>query len=597
MYTPLHIYSHYSILQGLNSPKDIIEEAKNRGHEAVALTDINNMSGAIEFYKEAKSNKIKPIIGSTINTDKGSIVLLALNKEGYVELLSLVATLNTKEHFKGSKLEISIEELSKFDFSNIVCLTGHEDSTLYNCLVHKYKIKEAYEDLVHLHIQELLDFIPQENLYIELQFSENDHFSNNDVKKLLIQIGQKYKLSILSSPRVYFLNKEDKQLHQILISAKEKQPLDKINQINNKVYKFFSDYRFYLPTEEEFKNCQYIEETNKLADKVEDYNLFRAPSLPTFPCPEGFTSESYFKHLVVEGWLEKLSHLTDEEIDIYALQVHTETQVFKEANLFDYFLIVHDIINYAKSKGYLLGAGRGSVGGCITAYLLGITQIDSIKYNLLFERFYNQGRNDIKSGKISLPDIDMDFPAHSREDIINYIIKKYGKSNVTQIATYGTLMGRAALKAVFRAYNDTSFSEQNEITKHIPDKAKISDKLQEMKNESGYEATVIQWALQNKKRHFEQWCIYKDGRLDGPLSNHFEKAIKLEGVISTASKHAAGVVVGPSDLSKLVPLIYDEKTERQIIGCPMTDLDFIGLCKMDILGISSLDRLEDINKV
>jgi DNA polymerase-3 subunit alpha len=339
-----------------------------------------------------------------------------------------------------------------------------------------------------------------------------------------------------------------------------------------------------------YDDFEATENTNKLADRVEDYDLAKPARIPDFKCPKKYTTESYFKELCTQGFNKKITGKIEDyenKKEIYFERVKMEIAVLKEANLFNYFLILRDIIDYAKSQGYLVGPGRGSVAGCLVAYLLDIHQIDSIKYDLIFERFFNKGRVG------SLPDIDTDFPKRSRADIIKYITKKYGKDNVMQIATYSTLMGRAALKAVFRASKSVSFSEQNEITKNVVDKAKISDELQEME-----EPSVIRWCLINKKDELSPWCsINEDGRLDGPLAKEFEQAIKLEGVICNLSKHAAGVVIGPESLRNLVPVVYDSKDKQQIIGCQMNELEYVGLVKLDCLSLSTLDRLEDINEI
>lgn len=600
MYTPLFIHSHYSVKEGLNNPKEIVATAKKAGMTAIAQTDINNLSGCIEFYKFAKQDKIKPIIGCLLTLDEGTVLLLAKNKLGYKELLLITSSINN------GKSNFTLNDLSKYDCSNIIGIVGHEGSILYNTLSYKFQIKEAWQDLSNIVLTQLKELF-KNNLYIELQFSEYDSFSSI-IKEKLTDIATKYQIELVATPRVYYLDQNEKDLHQILVSEKEKKPLAALNQINTDVYKFFDGYRFYLPSYQEIiQEHMYehhhsdtyftieldpvwdkaLKNTNKIADEIEDYELANMPTLPKFKCPNKQTTKNHFRDLCEQGWNRKIKPvcISQEITTTYKERLENEFKVFEDAKLFDYFLIIKDILDYARSKDYLVGVGRGSSSGCLISYLLGITQIDPIRYNLLFERFYNAGREK------SLPDIDCDFESRSREDIINYITKKYGKVNVGQISTYGTLMGRAALKAVFRAYNDMSFSEQNEITKVIPDKAKISDELQAMKDPS-----VIKWTLINKRKYLENWCVLNDDKLEGPLAEKFRKAIQLEGVYVNKSKHAAGVVIGPTVLDTLVPMIFDDKSKKQIIGCEMNELEYIGLCKMDILGLSVLDKIKDINK-
>lgn len=589
-YTPLHIYSHYSVRRGLNSPKEIIKHCKKLGIKAAALTDINNMSGCIEFYKAAKEAGIKPIIGCNLSTNQGSLVLIALNRKGYNELLKLTAKANSPKN-KGI---MPFTELSKFKLDNIITITGHEDSTLYKCIAQNFKIRDDCNFHINEHLNQLFALKFKE-IYLELQFSEKDALADKIKDWYKLTCDENFKL--IAAPRVYYLDKTDQELHKILISVDQNESIENLNKINSPFYKFFDGYDFYLPSEEEFRarinNDKAIENTNILADKVEDYDLAHLPTLPKFITPNKEESSEYFEKLCFEALDRKVEQniVSKDKKKVYEDRINEEIEVFKDANLFDYFLIVRDIIKYAHSKGYLLGAGRGSVGGCLTGYLFDIHQMDSIKYGLLFARFFNAGR------KGSLPDIDTDFPKRSRADIIQYIVNKYGKQNVMQIATYSTLMGRAALKAVFRAYGDISFAEMNEITKNIYDKAKISDELQQMAD-AGEEPSVIKWHLIHKGDALSAWCsIDKDGHLHGPLAKRFEQAIKLEGVICSLSKHAAGVVIGPEPIKNLAPIVYDPKENQQIIGCQHQDLEYIGLCKMDILGISTLDRLEGVNEI
>lgn len=605
-YTPLHIYSHYSILKGLNSPKEIAKYCKDLDMKACALTDINNMSGCIEFYQACKDYEIKPIIGIVINTTEGTLLLIAKNQTGYVNLLNINAKLNSKKYYP----IINLDNILKYT-KDIICIIGHENSSLYNCIVQKFNIREDYSESVKNYLTKLKTIFS--DIYIEFQFSEYDTLSIK-IKEILLELANQYNLSTLICPRVYYLNKEDKALHQILVSVDTGDTLEQLNKINHPMYKFCDGYKFHLPTYQELIQENQVQSynedksysiihtdpiyetaltnTNKIASTIEDYNIKGTPSVPKFKSDSNKTSEEIFKEYIELGWKNKIQNIIPKsQHEIYRKRIDSEIEVFKEVGLFDYFLIIKDIIDYAKSKDYLVGVGRGSIGGCLTGYLLGIHSLDSIKYNLIFERFFNTGRAN------SFPDIDTDFEKRSRNDIINYIITKYNKQNVMHIATYGTLMGRAALKAVFRAYGDVSFAEQNEITKNIVDKAKISDELQLIKD-AGEDPSVIKWCLNNHSKSLSQWCtISEDGQLSGPLASRFEQAINLEGVISTLSIHAAGICIATHPLKNLVPIVFNTKDKTQSIGCQMNDLEYAGLLKVDILGVSSLDRLKDINDI
>lgn len=232
---------------------------------------------------------------------------------------------------------------------------------------------------------------------------------------------------------------------------------------------------------------------------------------------------------------------------------------------------------------------HNSAAGCLVSYLIGITSIDPIKYNLLFDRFYNTGRNT--KDRVSMPDIDVDVPINKREEVITYIKQRYGVEQVSQMVTFNTMKGRGALKDVLRAYGNISFDEMNKITKYIPDEAKIADELQEMKEETG-EASIIRWALENRPEDLKEWCyIDENGTLQGPLAKRFEQAIRLEGTKTNQSKHAAGIAVSSQPLDQCCPMIYDSKNDKAIAGMEMQDLENIGIIKFDILGVAMLDKV------
>jgi len=225
----------------------------------------------------------------------------------------------------------------------------------------------------------------------------------------------------------------------------------------------------------------------------------------------------------------------------------------------------------------------------MVSYLVGITAIDPIKYGLIFDRFYNAGRNS--ADHISMPDIDVDVPITKRENVIEYIKNKYGYDKVSQMITFNTMKGRGALKDVLRAYGNISFEEMNNITKHIPDEAKIADELQDMKEEYG-EASIIKWALENKSDELKDFCYIDEmGNLAGPLAKRFEQAIRMEGTKTNQSRHAAGIAISPFPLGEVCPMVYDTKNDQMIAGMEMQDLENLGIIKFDILGIAMLDKI------
>jgi DNA polymerase-3 subunit alpha len=313
--------------------------------------------------------------------------------------------------------------------------------------------------------------------------------------------------------------------------------------------------------------------------------------LPKFDCPNGLSEEEYLKTLARIGWKELLINTGKVKDEInkqkYADRFNEELQVIKNANLFGYFLIVQDIIKYVNNNGWMSGPGRGSVGGCLIAYLLGITQIDPVEHDLLFSRFYNDGRNT--KDHISLPDIDMDVPSKKRDTVIDYLKNKYGKDHVSQMITFGRLQGRSALKEVLRVNEACSFAEMNNITKFIPNEAEISDQLADMEDD---ERSIIRWALINKPKELYDYCHLNDNNeIKGDYAEYFEQAIEIEGTFKNQGKHAAGVVISAEPLYKVCPMVKSKDGGEKIAGLEMSDLESLGHVKFDILGLSLLDKL------
>ena len=303
------------------------------------------------------------------------------------------------------------------------------------------------------------------------------------------------------------------------------------------------------------------------------------------------------KVLARKGWKELLINtgkVKDEvKKNIYADRFNTELQVIKDANLFGYFLIVQDIIRHVNESGWMSGPGRGSAAGCLISYLISVTQIDPVEYDLLFERFYNAGRNS--ADHVSLPDIDMDVPGKKRDDVILYLKDKYGHDHVSQMITFGRLQGRSAIKEVLRVNEACSFSEMNAITKSVPNEAEISDQLAEMDEE---DRSIIRWALINRPDDLRDFCqVTEDGKLEGDYAEYFQQAIDIEGTFKTQGKHAAGVVISKEPLHSVCPMVKQRGSTEKIAGLEMTDLEALGHVKFDVLGITLLDKLMKIKEL
>lgn len=375
----------------------------------------------------------------------------------------------------------------------------------------------------------------------------------------------------LYSPR--FL-KDEKHLFDIVVATREHAKVSSIkwllNEYNND---WFGNY-----------DKSKVVATEKFAESCEEYDITGKPILPPYNNVE---DNSFLFRKICEDQLE----IEFANNIVYKTRLEKELQVLQKAKLENYFLILKDVIDFINYKGYLMGPARGSSAGSLVSYLLGITKIDPIKHNLIFERFYSDARNT--EDYVSLPDIDCDFPQRSRSEIIEYTKNKYGEDRVCKIATYSTLMGRSALSAVFRSNTTIGFSELKSITKHVKDKAAISDELQHMV-ENGEQKSVILWGLKNEPQKFQDYCKINNGKLEGQYATEFEIAINLEEVKCALSEHAAGIIISKYPLRECCPMVKSSSGNYLISGVEMDELKEIGLNKYDYLGLSTLDRLEDI---
>jgi DNA polymerase-3 subunit alpha len=335
-----------------------------------------------------------------------------------------------------------------------------------------------------------------------------------------------------------------------------------------------------------YNNCT----NQEIVDKCENYDIIDGLNLPIFPFPSEYNSEyEYLVQLCRDGWRKKISGKVNNE-QVYLDRVKKELSVVESAGLQGYFLIVQDYINWAKNQGWLVGKSRGSSGGSLICYLLNITEIDPIKYGLIFERFYNEGRNT-KDNK-ELPDIDTDFPKFKRDEVIKYIENKYGKDKVSHIVTYSELKGKSSIKTVLRAFNTCSNEEMNNITKNIPSKEDISDLL----SDSG-EDSILMWTLKNEPDILKEWVtIDKDNILYGDLSNMFNMAIQLEGTFIGTGKHASGIIISKNPLNECCPMMLDKNGET-LVSLDMSDSKKAGFVKFDILAVAVLDKLMGINSL
>ena len=610
--------SHYSLLDGLSKPKDIVKRCLSIGASSCAITDHGSISGAVQFYSELKKNNIKPILGCELyiakkdckdkskdNAKLEHLVVLAKNLKGWKNLIKIVSASNQPDHFY-HKPRLDLDSLGDLLDGNIIAITGHLGSTLANRIIHNDKISEDWKKQSLSHIDHLHNIFGKDNVFLEAQLIDKEvNPIQIELTDCIRSVGHDSNTKVICTPDAHYANQADAVDQRILLCNNMRTTLSAINhKLQNNIEVglscFFNSDKYYIPSSEEMFDLhseEEIENTIYVDSLCEEYDILSQPILPPFNYPSKYKSDSdYLRDLCRTGWRKhELNKLDKEAQDKYVQRLKYEFDVLHGANLSSYFLIVQDIVSYIRQSNWLPGPGRGSAAGCLVSYLLGITSIDPMKYDLMFDRFYNAGRNT--KDRVSMPDIDIDVPIDKREHIIDYIKKTYGNDKVSQMLTFNTMKGRGSLKDVLRAYGNISFEDMNKITKNIPDEAKISDELQEMKKEHG-EASIIKWALENKGQDLKEWCsLDEEGNLTGPLSKRFEQAIRLEGTKTNQSKHAAGVVIAPEALNNICPMVYDTTNKNLIAGMEMQDLESIGVIKFDILGVAVLDKIMNISDI
>lgn len=560
----LHVHSEYSLLDGMSRIKDLPVRAKELGMKAIALTDHGVMYGAVDFYKECKKNDIKPIIGCEVyvaphsrfdkeaGRDNGynHLILLAKNKTGYQNLSKLVS-LSFVEGFY-YKPRIDLEILEKYS-EGLICLSACLAGSLSQAIIQDNM--EKAEEIALWHKRVFKD-----DYYIEIQ--HNGLRQQIMVNQKLIQLARKLDIPLVATNDAHYLKKEDSYFHEVLLCIQTGKRMSDEDRMR------FETQEFYIKSPEEMADYfsefpDAIENTVKIAEKC-NYNFeFGVTKLPNYDVPEEYATHlDYFKDLCYKGIKNRYGEKPAEEV---MSRLEYEISVIDKMGYVDYFLIVWDYINYAKSVGIPVGPGRGSGAGSIAAYAIGITDIDPLKYGLLFERFLNPER-------VSMPDFDVDFCYERRGEVIEYVERKYGKDHVSQIITFGTMAARMVIRDVGRVL-DYPYSETDKLAKMIPMEVHIT----------------IPKALE-QNREFKE--LYES---NPSVKQLIDIAIKLEGLPRQASTHACGIVITKDPVDTYVPLyVNDGNISTQYT---MNLLEELGLLKMDFLGLRTLTVISDTEKL
>ena len=560
----LHVHSEYSLLDGMSRIKDLPVRAKELGMKAIALTDHGVMYGAVDFYKECKKNDIKPIIGCEVyvaphsrfdkeaGRDNGynHLILLAKNKTGYQNLSKLVS-LSFVEGFY-YKPRIDLEILEKYS-EGLICLSACLAGSLSQAIIQDNM--EKAEEIALWHKRVFKD-----DYYIEIQ--HNGLRQQIMVNQKLIQLARKLDIPLVATNDAHYLKKEDSYFHEVLLCIQTGKRMSDEDRMR------FETQEFYIKSPEEMADYfsefpDAIENTVKIAEKCNYDFEFGVTKLPNYDVPEEYATHlDYFKDLCYKGIKNRYGEKPAEEV---MSRLEYEISVIDKMGYVDYFLIVWDYINYAKSVGIPVGPGRGSGAGSIAAYAIGITDIDPLKYGLLFERFLNPER-------VSMPDFDVDFCYERRGEVIEYVERKYGKDHVSQIITFGTMAARMVIRDVGRVL-DYPYSETDKLAKMIPMEVHIT----------------IPKALE-QNREFKK--LYES---NPSVKQLIDIAIKLEGLPRQASTHACGIVITKDPVDTYVPLyVNDGNISTQYT---MNLLEELGLLKMDFLGLRTLTVISDTEKL
>ena len=555
----LHVHSEYSLLDGACRIDGMMDRVKELGQSAIAITDHGVMYGCIDFYKAAKAAGIKPIIGCEvyvarrnmsdrvhgIDNDPYHLVLLCKNRQGYENLCRMVSEAFTNGFYGKPRVDLNLlRQYHEGLIATSACLAG---------AIPQYLMEEDYTGAKEYALK-LSEIFGQDNFYLELQ----DHGieAQRPVNQGVMRLARETGLPLIVTNDAHYLRKEDAAMQDVLLCIQTGRTVDEPNRMK------FETEEFYLKSEEElrqlFSGCdEAFENTAKIADRCNLEFTFHEYHLPSFPVPEGYTNEEYFREICMDGFRERYQNPPQDYLD----RLEYEIGVISRMGYVNYYLIVWDFIRYAKEQGIPVGPGRGSGAASIVAYCMHITEVDPMKYALIFERFLNPER-------VSMPDFDTDFCQERRGEVIEYVMRKYGADHVAQIATFGTMAARGAIRDVGRALN-FSYAETDVVAKLVPttlhitlDEAlKVSPKLKEM-----YDA-------------------------DERVRLLIDTARSLEGMPRNSSTHAAGVVITADPVYTYVPLSRNDDTV--VTQYTMTTIEELGLLKMDFLGLRNLTVIKD----
>ncbi len=562
----LHVHTEYSLLDGAARIEKLVEKCKELGQEAVAITDHGVMYGVVQFYKKCKKEGIKPIIGCelyvvsdmkarNIREHRDHIVLLAKDEEGYRNIVKLDSLAFVEGYYVKPRIDT---ELLKKHAKGVICLTGCLAGHIPQAMM------QGQDQEAERYLLELKEVFG-DDLYVEIQ----DHGIHEQkmTNPKLIELARKHSVKLVATNDVHYIEKRQSEMHDVLLCIQTGAKLSDEKRMS------FSTNEFYLKTEEEMRALfayaeDAIDNTKEIVDKCNCELSFYMPLLPDYIPDNGMSGEEYLRELTFQGLERRYGEITDAIRE----RAEFELNIVVTMGFIEYFLIVWDFINYAKMNGIPVGYGRGSGVGSIVAYATGITNVDPLRFKLFFERFLNPER-------VSMPDFDIDFCCDRRGEVINYVTKKYGSSNVSQIITFGRLQPKNAIRDTARVY-EIPLQEVDKVTKLIPMSPALKTTLKKLfiKDEkTGVPPIHVPELLQ----------IYEENDM---MHRIIDMAIEIEGMPRNTSMHAAGVVICGKTISDFVPL--QRNGDNITTQFTMTEVEELGLLKMDFLGLITLTDLK-----
>ncbi len=595
-FTHLHLHSQYSILQSTSQIKEIVETTQKFGMEAVALTDHGNMMATFHFVREAHNAGIKPIVGCEFNMCHDRLdktrqnngyqqVLIAKNKRGYHMLCKLASKAYTEGFYYVPRIDKKAILAFKED---LIAFTGGLWGEIPSKILNEGE--KAAEEACLWWKEHFGD-----DFYLELQRHglEEEKYIN----EVLVRFAEKHHIKYIATNNSYYTLKEDAEAHDVLLCVKDSEPFNKPKKYIGKrgrEFRFgFPNHEYYIKSPDEMKALfadlpDAIRNTREVVDKVEGFELTRDPLLPKFDIPEEFIDprdhedggkrgeNAYLRHLTLEGAAKRYGTITDEIRE----RLDFELMIIEKTGYPGYFLIVQDFTNEARKMGVSVGPGRGSAAGSAVAYCTGITNVDPVAYDLLFERFLNPDR-------VSMPDIDIDFDDEGRGRVIDWVIEKYGANQVAQIITYGTMAAKSSIRDTARVL-ELPLYEADRIAKLVPDiKLKKLFDLSDVQLADKLNTEQLQMAGKLKK-------ISRGADLPGRVVN---QARQLEGSLRNTGIHACGVIIAPDDLTNFVPVSIAKDSSLQITQFDNAVVENAGLLKMDFLGLKTLTIIKDAIKI